>query len=239
MPENTIPVLERSGDPLEREICRHEEDLRIVLQPYSEIWFNHVFVRRIGNGSRVAKEWMNFAGSHYSAIMRVYHALVSLRRLDQLAIAQIPETETGEFLLKVHQHWASYWEHIGSAIDNLALAFEDCQPPIIKVEARKELTGKYSEIEYAYNRRTQFIHSRIVPAIVRDGIVTFRIRTTERTYRHLEPKESRWDFPYDSELVLGEVLPEEWGGVLERNEGCLELFTERIAKARRRKTQSD
>jgi hypothetical protein len=210
MAENTIPVLELSGDPLEREVCRHIEDLRIVLQPYSEIWFNHIFVRRVEDGARIADQWMNFAGSHYSALMRVFHALVSFRRLNELAIAEVPEASTGAFLLDVHQHWASYWEHIGSAIDNLALAFEDCRPPIIKEEARKELMGKFPDIEYAYNRRTQFIHSRIVPAIAREGIVTFRIRTAERAYRHLEPKESRWDFPYDMELILGDVLPEEW-----------------------------
>ena len=214
MAENTIPVLARSGDPLEREICRSVDDLRLVLQPYSEIWFNHVFVRRVGDGSRVADEWMNFAGSHYSAIMRVYHALTMLRNLNDLAIAEVPEAETGAYLLKVHRQWASYWEHIGSAIDNLALAFEDSVPPVINKDGREELMRKYEGIAYAYNRRTQFIHSRIVPAVIRDGLVQFRIRTAERAHRHLEPKESRWDFPYDRELVLGDVLPSEWKNFL-------------------------
>jgi hypothetical protein len=69
--------------------------------------------------------------------------------------------------------WASFWEHIGSAIDNLALCFLDSQPAIFKEDAREELMRKYDNIAYAYNRRTQFIHSRIVPATNR---ATFRRR---------------------------------------------------------------
>ncbi len=210
MPQNTIPVLAKSGDPVEKEICKYVDDLRIVLQPYSEVWFNHVMIRREGDNSRVEKDWMNFAGSHYSALLRVYHAFKALRKLNDYAVSEVPSDQVGAFLLNVHEEWANFWEHIGSAIDNFALACEDSVPPVIKDDAREVLMKDHEDIAYAYNRRTQFIHSRIVPATVRDGIVTFRVRIEERRHRHLEPKESRWDLPYDKELALGDILPKEW-----------------------------
>lgn len=210
MAQDTIPVLARSGDPIEKEICKHVDALRLVLQPYSEVWFNHVMLRREGDNSRVEKDWMNFAGSHYSALLRVYHAWKALQKLNEYAAHEVPADRVGAFLLDVHQEWAAFWEHIGSAIDNLALACQDSVPPVIKDDAREVLMKGDDQINYAYNRRTQFIHSRIVPATIHEGIVTFRIRIAEQRHRHLEPKESRWDLPYDQELVLGDVLPKEW-----------------------------
>ncbi len=203
MPANTIPVLAKSGDPLEQEICKHSEELRMVLQPYSEVWLNHVMLRRCGDNSRVDDDWMNFAGSHYSAIVRVYHAYTALNKLNEYAVAEVPKDQIGVFLLEVHREWASFWEHIGSAIDNLALACEDSDPPVIKENGREFLMRRDENIAYAYNRRTQFIHSRIVPANVTDNLVQFRIRIMERKHRRLEPKESRWDLPYDKDIALG------------------------------------
>ena len=210
MAQDTIPVLARSGDPIEQEICKYVDELRIVLQPYSEVWFNHVMIRREGDNSRVEKDWMNFAGAHYSALLRTFHAWKALQRLNDYAVKEVPAAEVGAFLLCVHEEWANFWEHIGSAIDNLALACENSVPPVIKDDAREVLMKGDEDICYAYNRRTQFIHSRIVPATIHDGIVTFRIRLEEQRHRHLEPKESRWDLPYDQELALGDVLPKEW-----------------------------
>jgi hypothetical protein len=210
VPEDTIPILAKSGDPLEQEICKHVDDLRPLLQPYSEIWFNHVAIRRVLDNSTVEKDWMNFAGSHYSAIVRVFHARDALKKLEPLVLCEAKEEDVGRILLDVHREWASFWEHIGSSIDNLALAFEDSVPPIIKDDGREVLMRKYEDVAYAYNRRTQFIHSRIVPAKVKDNMVQFRARITERRQRRIEPKESRWDLPYDSEHVLGDILEVEW-----------------------------
>ena len=210
MADDTIPVLAKYGDPLEQEICRHVDQLRIVLQPYSEVWFNHVVVRRVDDNSQVEEAWMNFAGSHYSAILRVFHAYRSLCTLNDYALREVTADDVGKFLLDVHREWASFWENIGSAIDNLALAFQDSVPPVLKDDARDVLTGKYADIGYAYDRRTQFIHSRIVPAYSHDGLLTFRVRTEERKQRQLEPKESNWGLPYDGELAIGDILPKEW-----------------------------
>lgn len=210
MAQDTIPVLAHSGDPIEQEICKYEDQLRLVLQPYSEVWFNHVMIRREGDNSIVEKDWMNFAGANYSALVRVFHAWSALQRLNKYALQEVPAAKVGGFLLHVHEDWANFWEHIGSAIDNLALACQTSVPPVIKDDAREVLMKRDDDICYAYNRRTQFIHSRIVPATIRDDIVTFRIRLEEQRCRHLEPKESRWDLPYDKELALGDVLPKEW-----------------------------
>lgn len=214
MADDRILDLEKYGDPLEQEICRHVDQLRVVLQPYTEVWFNHIVVRRIKDNSCVEEAWMNFAGSHYSAILRVFHAYRSLNVLNNYALREVTKDDLGVFLLDVHREWASFWENIGSAIDNLALAFQDSIPPMIKDDARDVLTDKYEDLGYAYDRRTQFIHSRIVPASSRDGLLTFRVRTTDRTHRHLEPKETNWDLPYDKELAIGDVLPEEWNKFL-------------------------
>jgi hypothetical protein len=153
---------------------------------------------------------MNFAGSHYSAIVRVFHARDALKKLEPLVLCQPKDEDLGRILLDVHREWASFWEHIGSSVDNLALAFQDSVPPIIKGDGREVLMRKYEGVAYAYNRRTQFIHSRIVPAMVKDDMVQFRARITERREPRIEPKESRWDLPYDSEHVLGDILEAEW-----------------------------
>jgi hypothetical protein len=125
-------------------------------------------------------------------------------------LCEAEEGNIGRILLDIHREWASFWEHIGSTIDNLGLAFQDSMPPIIKGVGREELMRKYPNIAYAYNRRTQFIHSRIVPAKVENNLVQFRARITDRRDRLNEPKFSAWDQPYDSDYVLGDILESEW-----------------------------
>jgi hypothetical protein len=214
MAEDTIAVLATQGDPLEREICKHVDDLRPLLQPYSEIWYDHIVIRRIDDNAKVDTDWMNFAGSHYSAIVRAFHARDTLRKIQPLVLCEAKEENIGRILLDVHREWASFWEHIGSTIDNLASAFQDSIPPIIvddgKSPSREALMRKYEGIAYAYNRRTQFIHSRIVPATIENDLVQFRGRITDRRDRRNEPKTSDWELPYDSQYVLGDILEAEW-----------------------------
>jgi len=207
---DTIGILAKRGDPLEREICKHSP-LRVVLQPYAEIWLDHVYCRRESDGTRVPDEWMNFAGSHYTALLRVYHAYQRLLRIQQLALADVTLEECGKVLLEVHHECASFWEHVGSAIENLSHVLEDCVPPIFESrEGLKFLQEKYPDLKYAYDRRTQFIHYRVVPAAVHGGTVVFRYRRTELAQRHLEPKETRWDLAYDERVPIGDHFSKEW-----------------------------
>jgi hypothetical protein len=218
METDTIAVLASQGDPLEREICKHVDELRPLLQPYADIWCDHILIRRIEDNARVEPDWMNFAGSHYSAMVRVFHARDTLKKLQPLVLCETKEEDIGKILLDVHREWASFWEHIGTSIDNLASAFQDSKPPIIvddgKSASREALMRKYEGIAYAYNRRTQFIHSRIVPATIKNDLVQFRGRITDRHDRRNEPKSSTWEKPYDSEYVLGDILEAEWGNYI-------------------------
>ena len=101
MADDTIPALAKCGDPLEQEICRYVDQLRIVLQPYSEVWLNHIVVRRVDDNSRVEEAWINFAGSHYNAILRVFHAYRSLCTLNDYALLEVKPWSS--FSLHLHR----------------------------------------------------------------------------------------------------------------------------------------
>ena len=89
-------------------------------------------------------------------------------------------------------------------------AFVDAKLIGTKIKGRDYLTGKYEDLDYAYDRRSQFIHSRVVPTTTFEGAAVFRIIKSEAYHRHLEPKNSRWDVEYDGEIFLADTFPKEW-----------------------------
>ena len=59
-------------------------------------------------------------------------------------------------------------------------------------------------------RRSQFIHSRVVPTTTFEGAAVSRIIKSETYHRQLEPKNSCWDVEYDGEIFLADTFPKEW-----------------------------
>jgi hypothetical protein len=158
-------VLNQVGDPIERHITQYAEHVSNVLFPYAGIWVDHILVRRKpGDPSFVGDDWMLFAGSHYTALIRVFQAFGKHREILRCCDAFGQGNTDPGLLLKVHDAVAGFWEHIGSAIDNLALCFEDA--PCISMregDGRKHIQQRYPVLGQDYNRRTQFIHSRLIP----------------------------------------------------------------------------
>ncbi len=188
-------LLCQQGDPIERRICLDQAVLAPVIYTYASIWADFVFPKRVGDGSTVVPEWMPFAGSHYTAIARLYHAYRAKLHLANLSARLADGQRDADLLIDAHATTASFWESLGSCIDNLALAHEDMRlidqlgaEEDEKVEGsggRKHLKLKYPTIREAYDRRTQFIHSRLVPQKVEDGALGFNVRL-------LQTKETHW-----------------------------------------------
>jgi hypothetical protein len=183
---------------------------------------NFVVPRRVGKGEVAEDEWMPFAGSHYTALVRLYHASRCRQRVNELSdeLASEGVQAEAELLLDAHQASATFWENLGSCIDNLALAYEDS--PVVefikkrKLDAdesegrtgRKYLLNLYPTLSDAYDRRTQFIHSRLIPQHIEDNVLCFNVRL-------LQSKETNWPSSHgvESEFVQ-DFHNDFWGDVL-------------------------
>ncbi|MEW4490898.1 hypothetical protein AB1L42_22645 [Thalassoglobus sp. JC818] len=193
--EQNFALLNHAGDPLERVICAYHEELSPVIYAYADVWADFVYPQRKEDGSIVEEKWMPFAGSHYTALIRLYHALQSKKRIERIAEEISTGPALAELLLDAHLASATFWESLGSCIDNLALAFEDADLITTLVDdedieqegkaGRKQIKIKYPLLGDVYDRRTQFIHSRLVPQKVSDGALTFNVRL-------LQTKETNW-----------------------------------------------
>jgi hypothetical protein len=134
------------GDPLEREIACSWEELSLVLEPYADIWHDFILPRRLPDPpGRVAEEWMPFAGSHYTALIRVYHAYKSYLGLRERVAAIEGGQDSAVLLLEVHELTASFWEHIGSAIDNLAMCYLDAPGRLCTITPTCTKTNRFAQ----------------------------------------------------------------------------------------------
>lgn len=202
--DNYINLLGDKGDPLERVIVLSRDKLHNVLDPYSGIWGDHIFGRRLqGNQAQVDSDWMDFAGSHYTALVRVYQAHLKLESIERLVRVLSDGDNKAITLIELHDATAGFWEHIGSSIDNLCACWMDAPP--LQVERAKEtiVAVDGSRLDWMYDRRSQFIHSRIVPNGVIDGAPFFNIR-------HFDKKNTDWKSKYVQDELVGDTYPNLW-----------------------------
>lgn len=203
--EQHIKKLAALGDPLERVIVCYLDELRPALEPYAGIWCEFIEPLRLpDNPGRVPDDWMALAGDHYTAIIRVYHAFQSYLRLGQNVKRIEGGDNRAEQLLDLHDATASFWEHIGSAIDNLGMCYKDA-PGIRTRKLHRDLVApEGSWLGWAYDRRTQFIHSRIVPkGLWGNETVIFNIRA-------FDAKEGIWAPKEEREEVVSEYYEQTW-----------------------------
>lgn len=232
--QNSVQELSHSGDQFERLICQHNDDLHQILAPYSQIWIEHIYPRRIGDGSSLEEGWMSFGGSHYTALIRLHHADESRKEVIKLC-NELQSTATRGVhadnfakLLRLHAASAAMWENLGAAIDNFRLArFEAAklvkhkQPETIKrcPKCDKPLDQEYKttgtplsevanpKLYFAYQRRTQFIHSRIVPIQITEGIVEFNLI-------HFQDERTQWPPTAVKLKQLDHVVLAEWESII-------------------------
>ena len=130
-------LLQAEGDPLERVITCFADLLAPVIYTYANVWADIVRPQRQGDGSVVQESWMPFAGSHYTALIRLYHALQSKLAIEAVSQQFEDGDLRAELLLDAHAHTAAFWENLGSCIDNLALALEDARCALNEGENRE------------------------------------------------------------------------------------------------------
>jgi hypothetical protein len=217
--EVTLDILHRWGDTLERAICdeRHggseeSSDLIQILYPYSGIWHDHILPRRdqydLSRLDDKHLNWVSFSADHYTALVKLYHAFRKYRHL----INCCKRAEAGELfadlLLDAHDSIAGFWEHMGSAIDNLGRCFDDA--PGLNYsdgDGLKSIQSKYEYLSFAFNRRTQMIHHSLVPIGFEDGAIIFN-------ERHFDKQETEWNtLRYTPEWVA-EYYVKRWKSVL-------------------------
>lgn len=203
--EKAFEVLRRVGDPIEKHIVQSVEHLSPVLYPYAGVWADHVLLRRRkGAPSFVEEEWMPFAGSHYTALIRCYHAWQKYGRILDCCATFATGDRSAGVLLDVHDAVAGFWEHIGSAIDNLALCFEDA--PCIRIDREqgcKYLQKRYRFLNWAYDRRSQLIHSRLIPKGLDGGVLYFNVRL-------LDSKGTDWATKYERQEIAEDFYKDQW-----------------------------
>ncbi len=155
---NPLDLLRKHGDPLEQAILHDPHGLESILSVYSAIWAEQILPRREPAGvNLIDDEWLRIGSCHYSALVRLHHAASSRSLISSLVrdfSGDWDAIQLGTRMLQIHREVAVFWEQIGSAIENL----EDCW-----TEAGLDAPARNGALENGYDRRTQFIHYRIVP----------------------------------------------------------------------------
>ncbi len=217
-----LKLLEAEGDGLERAIYREPRgELLPILDPYSEIWAKYVVPNRTPTGENVTEPWRPFAGNHYSALIRLQNASVFKDRIDETSCG----TCGGKELLAIQADTAAFWWSLGAVIDNLGQAIQNfpgmdlaVNPDDTEEQAqsrgKKYLCNVVSELGFIYDRRTQQIHSRIIPIGTIGGYPCVNKRYLDLPRRENLPKYTDWQEAYDNPKDLAREYDEQWQNAL-------------------------
>ena len=209
-----LDKLHQIGDPLERLICEDFASLQNVLLPYSRVWGGHIEPRRKGDGALLQEEWQKFGGRHYTALIRLHHAMTAKNQILELCDAEIQD-EDYERLLEVHSACTSLWDNLGAAIDNFVRAREEAKRVLgvgiakrkassncdacgaiesdEDFEARALSPETNPKLYYAFQRRHQFIHSIIVPQKIEGGMIVFNLTHLKQVATDWTEEEIRYE----------------------------------------------
>jgi hypothetical protein len=231
--DSNMQRLAQEGDPFERLISGESVSLFQVLSPYARVWLHHIFPRRVGDGSHIVEEWQPFASSHYTALIRLYHAycskkeLISLCTLAQKVDHNKTTAQDYELLLRIHSTCAAFWENLGSSIDNFAHAWDDARRLFLvnaktvgengdeKISGRTISPDEFPQLSYAFDRRTQFIHSVLVPKKFLDGQVIFNLR-------HYDEEKTTWLKGVEEIEAIDTQIETDWESILKEFGGAWE-----------------
>lgn len=222
-----LDSLATCGDPLERLICGDFQSLNLVLQPYSKIWKDHILHRRVEGGAFLIEEWQEFGGRHYTALIRLHHAMWAKDEIMQLC----SEAEMDGYfkLLKVHSACANFWDNLGASIDNFMKAKTEAKKllestsvkrvpkakcdhcgavkPDSKFEGKTLSSLEHPKLDYAFQRRNQFIHSIIVPHQIQNGEIIFDLK-------HFDDETTTWRNEGYCRQELGSKIQEDWAAII-------------------------
>ncbi|MGA2703062.1 MAG: hypothetical protein ABSH35_18445 [Isosphaeraceae bacterium] len=208
-----IEMLGKLGDPLERAIVRESGDeLSGILPPYSDIWKDYVCPNRLGTGETLKPEWTLFGGSHYTALIRAHNALGFHKEIISLCERGGSEDD-GALLLRLQSATSGFWWSLGALVDNLGQAIE--QFPGSTIEKGRDgganrLKTEKPYLKYLYQRRTQLIHSRVVPIAIDTGFATFDYGYLDGTRREALPASTEWKSEFHTRDELSEFYTAKW-----------------------------
>jgi hypothetical protein len=111
------------GDLLERHMYA-DNDFASAFSLYPVIWAAHILPRRSkGTLCLESKDWQRFAEFHYTAIVRCWNALQTVRRIVSSAEKRQDETDAARAQMNWHDGLACFLWFSGSAKENLQRAF--------------------------------------------------------------------------------------------------------------------
>jgi hypothetical protein len=213
-----ISLLVAYGDNLERAIRNEPRgELLPILDPYSEIWGKYVLPNRTPTAESAKGHFRQFAGNHYSALIRLQNASVFKDRIDAICC----EKCEGKELLAIQADTAAFWWSLGAVIDNLGQAIQnfpgidlaanpDDTDEHAQSRGKKYICGVVEHLDYIYNRRTQQIHSRIIPIGTIGGYPHVDPQYFDGPHKTALPKYTDWREEYNNPQDLAKEYDEQW-----------------------------
>ena len=213
---SNIELLGRYGDPMERAIVRQSmTELGGILAPYADIWRAYVKPARIGTGEILNPECMLFGGNHYTALIRAHNALGFYKEI--IAFCEVGNMDDdGGLLLSLQSTTSGFWWSLGALVDNLGQAIENFPDSTVKKMrdgGLKLLRTERKYLKYLYDRRTQLIHSRIVPIAMDNGNVKFDygyLDDEKKERRPLLPEATEWKSEFHTRDELAQFYRDRW-----------------------------
>ena len=208
-----IAILQRRGDDLERAIIGDGAGpLASVVAPYASIWWRYVLPNRIGIGNFATNEYARFAGSHYSALIRLHNAL---KFKDKIIDLCADYQSGGDDQLELHANTGGFWWSLGSCVDNLGHAISEFPGSTIvdsegKEAGKNHICDRFQFLAYAYSRRTQQIHSRILPIGAKDDYPLFSYEYLDGKDRTNLPASTDWKDEFSTPQRLAEFYEDRW-----------------------------
>lgn len=204
---SALDLLQVWGDDLERAIIEnHQNEMISVLAPYAEIWSTYVLPHREDEiGSFAEPKWLPFGGSHYSALVRVQNALLFKTNILNTCL----DVYGGKQLLELQANTSGFWWSLGCAVDNLGETLSKFPGSTIG-DGKEYLCERVEHLDYIYNRRTQLIHSRIVPIGGQKNYALFDYQYLDADKRDQLPKTTQWKDTFATPKDLGQFYEDSW-----------------------------
>jgi phenylpyruvate tautomerase PptA (4-oxalocrotonate tautomerase family) len=195
---HAFTTLQLRGDMLEQ-LATRTESVAAAATSYAALWANHVLpAREQNNPAFVAGPLKDLAEFSYSALLRLLSAHLAADRVTN-ACAGMLSSESGDqiiSMLAAQEGLFAFFSNAGAAIDLLNKAGETVSVTIFSVPDEKWGSGGWF-----YERRSGYVHERIAPVFVLDGLL--QIDADLLTQKH-----PRWSKSVVSERELTDLVEE-------------------------------